>query len=180
MGGVAKGLLPTGSGLSVLDRLLEQSAAALPQASRVLVGNATAYAALALPTIADAPPGVGPLGGLRALLCEAQRSGAEAALALACDLPFLSAPLLRRLGLEAPGSLAVAPRQGALWEPLCARYSVAALPAVDAALAAGERSLQRVFARLGPRALELELDDRERRQLKDWDRPSDLRDPGDE
>jgi molybdopterin-guanine dinucleotide biosynthesis protein A len=57
---------------------------------------------------------------------------------------------------------------------LCARYSLAALEAVGAALDAGERSLQRVFARLDARASALVLDAAEQRELRDWDEPSDL------
>lgn len=174
MGGVAKGLLLTPSGVSVVEQLLERCQAALPGATTVLVGEATAYAALALPALADAPAAVGPLGGLRALLLAAQSSNEQAVLALACDMPFVSARLLGRLATEKPGALALAAREGELWQPLCARYSVAALSAVDAALDAGERSLQRVFARLGALALPLELDALEQTELRDWDQPSDL------
>lgn len=174
MGGLAKGLLRAPSGASIAQHLLAECRAALPSATRVLVGDAAAYSALALPALADAPAGVGPLGGLRALLLDALHCDEQAVIALACDMPFVSARLLGRLASEKPDALALAPREGELWQPLCARYSLAALGAVDAALAAGERSLQRVFARLGERALSLELDALERSELRDWDEPSDL------
>lgn len=174
MGGLAKGLLRAPSGASVAEHLLAECRAALPDATRVLVGDATAYSALGLPALADTPAGVGPLGGLRALLLEARRFDEQAVIALACDMPFVGARLLGRLACEGPDALALAPREDQLWQPLCARYSVAALGDVDDALSAGERSLQRLFGRLGARALELELDALERSELRDWDQPSDL------
>jgi molybdopterin-guanine dinucleotide biosynthesis protein A len=179
MGGVAKGLLRAPSGASILEHLLTQCRVALPSAARVLVGDAAAYASLELPVLSDAPAGVGPLGGLRALLLDAARAGEHAVIALACDMPFVSARLLARLAAETPEAVALAPRTETLWQPLCARYSLGALSAVEAALAAGERSLQRVFARLGREALPLELDPEEQSELRDWDEPDDvLRDRG--
>ena len=54
-----------------------------------LVGAAAPYASLALPGLDDNPSGIGPVGGLRALLLRARADQSETALALACDLPFL-------------------------------------------------------------------------------------------
>lgn len=174
MGGVAKGLLRTASGASIVEHLLAECEAALPSAARVLIGDATAYTALNLPALVDAPAGIGPLGGLRALLLDAERNGEQAVIALACDMPFVSARLLSRLASETPDALALAPRPAKLWQPLCARYSLTVLSAVQAALDAREHSLQRVFHQLGTGARALELDTDEERELRDWDRPSDV------
>lgn len=175
-GGIAKGLLPTSDGRNVVTRLIDIAGAALPGAPIVLVGSASSYAALGLPELDDRPPGIGPLGGLRALLLRAGEIGRSHVLALACDLPAISAELVRRLGREAPAALAVAPRapQGP-WQALSARYAVAALPVVDELVAAGERALQRLFERLGPGAHPLTLAPGEEDLLVDWDRPEDLR-----
>jgi molybdopterin-guanine dinucleotide biosynthesis protein A len=178
MGYVPKGLLRGREGAPLVERLLRESELALPGCARVLVGDATAYGALALPALPDAPPGVGPLGGLRALLLAATEAGEQAVIALACDMPFVSARLIQRLARELPDALALAPQDGERWEPLCARYSVSALVAVDAALAAGERSLQRVFFRLAGQAQGLPLDLDERSELRDWDEPAHLRRDG--
>jgi len=95
-------------------------------------------------------------------------------LALACDLPHLGVALVGRLSREMPGADFLAPRDGALWHTLVARYSVRALDAVDVAFASGERALQRVIDRLGSRAHELSVNDQERAELHDWDRPEDV------
>jgi molybdenum cofactor guanylyltransferase len=179
MGGVSKGLLVR-DGRTLVERLVEAChAAAAPHrlADLYLVGNAAAYAHTALPVLADDPAGVGPMGGLRSLLRSAAAAGRDA-VALAVDLPYPSIDLLRRLYLEQASAVAFAPREAERWQPLFARYRpTAALPALEAALAAGKTSLQEVFAGLaggsGPVA-ELVLGAAERASLKDWDRPSDM------
>lgn len=179
MGGLAKGLL-CHEGRPLIERLLEASraAAAPAELSAVyLIGNAAAYVGTHVPAVPDDPPGVGPMGGLRALLLEAQRLGCDA-VALAVDLPYVDAPLLRRLYSEQLPAAALAPRQEGRWQPLFARYRpAAALPAVDAALAAGRTSLQVVFQGLaahGEVTAELVLSRSESEALRDWDRPADM------
>ncbi len=173
LGGVAKGNLALPSGEKLAERLVALCAQSLPSAPVVLVGAADAYVSLGLPALTDAPAGIGPLGGLRALLLHAEAAGHAHALALSCDLPHLGAGILTRLAAEAPAAHCLAPREGALWHTLVARYAVASLPALDATLAAGDRALQRFVARLGERASELRVDAHEREQLRDWDTPED-------
>jgi molybdopterin-guanine dinucleotide biosynthesis protein A len=179
MGGVAKGWLRH-EGRPLIERLLDVSRAAAAPAKLpavYLIGNAAAYAATHVPALPDDPPGVGPMGGLRALLLEAERIGGDA-VALAVDLPFVNAALLRRLYLEQPNAAALAPRQADRWQPLFARYRPSAvLPVIDAALAAGRTSLQVLFGGLTARdqvASELVLSSIEQHALQDWDRPSDM------
>lgn len=175
MGGAAKGLLELPDGRRVLDRLLGECRAALPQSEIVLVGAAHAYQSYGLPMLGDAPPGIGPLGGLAALLAHADAIGDEACIALACDLPFVTRSLLVRLAGELPDMLALAPRQAEIWEPLLARYRLEALAAVRDAIALDQRSLQKLFARLGTRACALPLTGSDARELFDWDTPDDVR-----
>jgi molybdopterin-guanine dinucleotide biosynthesis protein A len=175
MGGVVKGNLPSPDGERLLERLVGECAKAIPNALPVLIGDARAHADLGLRALSDTPSGVGPLGGLRALLLHAKQSGAWGAVALACDLPYLSARLIERLSTESPEALFLAPREGALWHTLVARYSVLSLPAVDATLDAGDRALQRVVGRLGDHARVLPLAPAELDELRDWDTPDDVR-----
>ncbi|RYZ02526.1 MAG: hypothetical protein EOO73_31290 [Myxococcales bacterium] len=174
LGGVAKGLLPApGSAQTLLERLVGEARAALGEAELVLVGDAAAYSASGLTAVDDAPRGVGPLGGLGGLLHHAQQRGATHVLALACDLPYVSAPLLARLATEAPGAAALAAHGGGLRNPLVARYEVArALPAVQSALASKKHALQAVLDALGAELLT--MTEEETRSLHDWDTPEDV------
>jgi molybdopterin-guanine dinucleotide biosynthesis protein A len=168
MGGVPKGLLPAPdkSGETLVARtrrILEASGV-----GSVLVGAHEAYRDLGLEVVADAGEGAGPIGGLAALLDHAAKAGALA-IAVGCDMPYVSEGLVRAL-LSAPAAVAVAPKRGRLWEPFFARYDAeAARPIVRARLEARDRSLQSLLDALGAR--ELALGEADRRLLADWDTP---------
>lgn len=174
MGGLPKGNLRHETGVRLIERLLTVVTEALPNPHVVLVGQNAAYADLGLPSLSDAPGGIGPLGGLRALLEHAEERGVQSALVLACDLPHVTPELVRRLSTEVPDALALAPRERDLWHALSARYALSARAVVDEAVAAGEHSLQRLFERFGDGARELAVNDAELRALVDWDSPEDM------
>jgi molybdenum cofactor guanylyltransferase len=167
MGGVPKGLLPAPAGGALIDR----SCALLAELKipTVLVGRHPAYAARAMERLEDDPPGIGPLGGLIALL---RRAGDRRAIALACDMPFVTRDLLAAL-IGAPDAAACAPRRDGLWEPLCAVYDPAqVLPRAVARASSGARSLQGLLDDVGATALPID----DARALRDWDTPADVAD----
>jgi molybdopterin-guanine dinucleotide biosynthesis protein A len=173
MGGRPKGLLPapdTGEPLVVRTARLARALSM----EVVLVGRADAYQALLpdVPVLRDLPEGVGPLGGLNALL-QFARTRSAFVLVVACDLPFIDASLLTRLRDDDSGASVLAPRAAidAPWEALLARYHVEqCLPVLEQALSEGVRSFQALFARLDVQPFVLkDLD-----QLRDWDSPEDV------
>lgn len=171
MHGRPKGLLPApGSGESLIERWRQLfDRAGIPH---VLVGRRTEYAALAGPVLDDDPPGIGPLGGLAALLGAA---GTGHVVSVACDMPFVTDTLIRRLIEHPLRAAALAARRGGRWEPLFARYEVArTLPVVARRARGPSSSLQGVLDELD--AEELPLSDDEHRLLRDWDAPGDMRD----
>lgn len=88
-----------------------------------------------------------PLCGIVAAL-RASRAGAV--VAIPCDMPFLTPPLIERLA-NAPEPLVVLPRSGGV-QPLPGRYAAALRPELEAALARKEPLRQTVEA-LGARVL---------------------------
>jgi molybdopterin-guanine dinucleotide biosynthesis protein A len=177
MGGVAKGLLPLpGSSFSVLERLLHEIRRALPASDVCLVGATEAYARLRLPTVADEPSGIGPLGGLIGLLQHADVAGHSAVLALAGDLPFLTGVILGRLVTDSTSSPALVAMQQGVRNPLIARYATRpALAAALRAVALGKHSLQAVLDGLEPDVAALRVSSSEEPLLADWDTPEDVR-----
>ena len=178
-GGPPKGMLAAPDGRSIVarcrDLLVEVGAVPL------LIGRRDGYASVGLEVVPDAheDAGAGPLAGLCALLA---RAGDDAhALAIACDMPFVTRALLERLAF-APPAVAVAPRDDeGRWQPFFARYDVArARPVVESRLAAivGQsadappRSLQSLLDALG--AVPLDADAADSEALADWDTPEDL------
>jgi len=122
----------------------------------VLVANeAETYETLGLERRADIQPGLGVLGGILTAVVWAEADGYRGALVAACDMPFLSSALLRRLAAGATADEVVAPesdsRRGL--EPLCAFYGVACREAVEAALDRGDRHVTSFFADVRPRLI---------------------------
>lgn len=90
-----------------------------------------------LRVVPDRIAGLGALGGIYTAVLA---SPAPVVLA-AWDMPFLSVPLLRALAEGLADADACVPESGGPrgLEPLCAGYGPASGPAIEAALAAGER-----------------------------------------
>jgi len=85
--------------------------------------------------IADQPPSRGPLSGLAAALRKIQTSHL---LALAIDMPQMSAGMLERLWSLAKPGCGVVSARGDLLEPLCAIYPAEAAANAATALSSGD------------------------------------------
>lgn len=168
MGGRPKGLLEVSPGMTLVDRwrgIFEHLAIPV-----VLVGEHQAYAHLGLPVLADELH-AGPLGGLLALLSHAED---RLAIAVACDMPFVSEALVGRLASlpRTAAAPAIAGRRGGFWEPFFARYDARiVLPVARAEAAASRMTLKGLLAAVN--AEELVLTDAEAAELDDWDTPED-------
>ncbi|MEI7895267.1 MAG: NTP transferase domain-containing protein [Myxococcales bacterium] len=183
MGGFPKGLLPTRDAPSIFHRtthLLETLG--LPW---VGVGSHHAYENHQR-FLSDEPPDIGPLGGLCPLLraaavviCGGSANASPhtlqpktTVLAIACDMPFLTEAIVRRL-VESPCASVLAPRRQGRWEPLFALYDVSTvLPVALARAQSRQLSLQGLLDAVG--AAEFPLCDGELDLLHDWDKPEDL------
>ncbi len=125
-----------------------------------------------MPVLPDFRPGHGPLAGVETALREAL---VDRVLVVACDLPGLSVELLRRIAEWPVDADVVLPLASGRRQPLCARWHRRCLPAIRAALDAGQRSIQRLLetvdlAELSPADLGIPVD----RQLFNVNRPEDL------
>jgi molybdopterin-guanine dinucleotide biosynthesis protein A len=88
----------------------------------------------------DALPYTGALSGIYTAII---RSPRVRTLIVACDMPFLDAPFLRRLVQPSQAELVI-PRSPRGYEPLCAVWSSAAAPAVRRRLERGELKAARM------------------------------------
>jgi molybdopterin-guanine dinucleotide biosynthesis protein A len=99
------------------------------------------------------------------------------AVALACDMPFVSTTLLRGLLAEAREYDAVVPLVGGQPEPLHAIYRQACVPAIEAALEAGQKRLISFFDAVRVRYVDedaLRAWDPDLRSFLNVNRPGDL------
>jgi len=78
--------------------------------------------------VPDIVAGGGPLAGLYTALVEATGT---ATIVVACDMPFLTAPLLRHLLALTADADAVVPSTSRGYHPLCAAYTPACLPPIS-------------------------------------------------
>ncbi|MFN2185902.1 MAG: molybdenum cofactor guanylyltransferase [Anaerolineae bacterium] len=112
----------------------------------VVTNNPARYRHLGLEVrfVPDEQPGEGALMGLYSGLRAARH---DAALAVACDMPFLNVLLLRYMRAESTGYDVVVPRlDNDLLEPLHAIYSKRCLPFMAKLLAQGRRRILAFFA----------------------------------
>jgi molybdopterin-guanine dinucleotide biosynthesis protein A len=168
MGGCAKGMLEAPEGGTLVEHWVDTLCRA-GVVRVLLVGRHDGYDTSGLEMIDDEPSGIGPLGGLIALL---RRAGQSRALALACDMPFVSPRLVTRL-ISAPAAPIVAPRRGGIWEPLCAIYDAPiVLPAAMGCIGARRFSLQPLLTNNAAVALPLDRDEAD--ELRDWDTPEEV------
>lgn len=134
--------LATVGGVRIVDRIRGALAEVAPDL--ILIANdAELFAPLSLPLRPDARPGLGALGGIYTALLWAREAGRAGALAVACDMPFLSPQLLAHLLAERDGADVVAPESGGRRgiEPLCAYYTTTCIPAIERAIARDERQI---------------------------------------
>ena len=97
------------------------------------------YAFLGVRLVSDPFPGLGTLNGLHTALAA---SNGDSVLVLACDMPFVSRPLLEHMISLRSQADVVVPRTESGFEPLHAVYKKqACLPAIGVALEAGEKRL---------------------------------------
>lgn len=108
-----------------------------PLASEVVVagGDAVRLAALGLRAVPDLLAERCTLAGIHALLAG---TTAPHVFAVACDMPFLNADLVRELLARRAGADVVIPRSDRGLEPLHAVYSRACLPAIEASAKSGD------------------------------------------
>lgn len=101
------------------------------------------YSFLGLRLVSDLVPGVGAFAGLHTSLATAR---GRSVLVVACDMPFISRPLLEHLVGLAPQADVVIPRHGDNYEPLHAVYNRRnCLPTLENTLAAGSNRLISFF-----------------------------------
>ncbi len=151
----------------------------------VVTNDPAPYGHLALPVrlVPDQRPGVGALMGLYSGLKAASN---PYAIVVACDMPFLSLPLLRYMTSVADGYDVVIPRLGSWQEPLHAVYGKLCLPLIERQLEQGRRMIVSFFGDVRVRYIEgaeIQRFDPQNRSFlnvntpEDWDRVRSVLEP---
>jgi molybdenum cofactor guanylyltransferase len=149
-GGVTKAALTIGA-TAIIDRQLE----ALREVTTdifVVGRDDPAWVSRGLRIVPDEIPETGPLGGIYTAIVQ---SPCERTLVVACDMPFLSGTLLRRLAAVEDADLVI-PRRARGYEPLCAIYSRLCATDIRARIDRGAYEASTLPA--GVRVTELDVD----------------------
>jgi FdhD protein len=138
--GCDKALLPI-DGALFIDHVYARLATLFDEV--LIVTNAPEfYRELPCRKVPDLYPRQGVLAGIHAGLCHA---GREKIFVAGCDMPFLSAAVIRRLCQDRAKGEVVIPRSDKGVEPLHALYDKRCRPAIEAALDAGEKRIVSFF-----------------------------------
>lgn len=143
LGGALKPLLPLGS-----QRIIDHQLHALRAVMELVVIVTPApdpFDGLGAPVWVDARPGSGPLGGIMTVL---ERAPTEETLIVAGDLPFVTSAFIHHLATRPAGGDVTIPRTAAGYQPLCARYHRACLPAVRRQLDHGRLAVVDLLSRV--------------------------------
>jgi molybdopterin-guanine dinucleotide biosynthesis protein A len=137
--GSPKALAEVG-GMRVIDRVAEALRAAGADDIIAIINDDGLAREVGLPHRGDALAGAGALAGVHAALLRAHELGNHGILAAGCDMPFLSAGLLRELLGHSRGRDVVLPAsegpRGV--EPLCAYYGTSCIAPIETAIAQGD------------------------------------------
>ncbi len=126
MGGEPKALLELGG-----ERIIERVRGALDAITDdilIVTNTPELYAFLGLPMVPDAFPDCGSLGGIYTGI---KAATGDAALTVACDMPFLSSDVLRLVASRAGEADVIAPLVDGQWETLHACYARACLGPIE-------------------------------------------------
>jgi molybdopterin-guanine dinucleotide biosynthesis protein A len=159
--GTDKALLPLVAGGQPMLGLVLERLRSVADDVLVVANEQERYATFGARVVPDLHPQIGALGGIQAAVTW---SAHEHCLVVACDMPFLSLPLLRRMVREPRNYDVLVPlipgesRQrgdGLVFQTLHAIYSKQCLPFIEKRIAAGNRQVVGFFEDVRVRTIDV-------------------------
>jgi molybdenum cofactor guanylyltransferase len=159
--GTDKALLPLVPGGQPMLGVVLERLSAVADDTFVVADDQARYSPLGVRVVPDLSRHVGALGGIQAAIAW---SAHEHCLVVACDMPFLSLPLLRRMAAEPRDYDVLVPlipgesRQrddGLVYQTLHAIYSKRCLPFIEKRIAEGRKQVVGFFADVRVRTLDV-------------------------
>jgi molybdopterin-guanine dinucleotide biosynthesis protein A len=142
------------AGKPIIEHILERIEG-LGNEVLITTNTPEAYAYLGIRLEGDSVPGAGSLAGLQTAL---RASRYPHTLVLACDMPFVSRPLLEFMIELIPSADIIVPQRQGVFEPMHAIYSQTCLLPLEAALRKGDTRVISFYDQVQVRTIdELEL-----------------------
>jgi molybdenum cofactor guanylyltransferase len=166
MDGIAKGLLVDAANVPWIERLIDELAKAGIREVVLSANGPQPYLRFGKTVVADRHAGVGPLGGIEAVLHHLA-GRCDAVLFAPCDLPNFSAAEIRLLiqtyamcQAKAGKKCVVMAETLECEHPLCAVVPTSVSPEISAAIEAGNYSVVRLWKTLGAVAVRVDKPER--------------------
>jgi molybdopterin-guanine dinucleotide biosynthesis protein A len=131
------------AGMTLIEWVARRLAPAFDEV--LVVSRDGAVKAPGASALADVRPGAGPLAGIE---CGLQHARHARVVAMACDMPYVTAEFARFLVAALDQYDAAVPRIETRAEPVCAAYDRGALAVISACLDSGERRAKAALDRL--------------------------------
>jgi len=161
LGGIAKGTLDRGGGVSIAGRLIKEIAASGIGDIVIVANDSRPYRSCGVNVISDIRTGIGPLGGIEAALVHFA-GRADAVMCVPCDMPNLSAgemSALQRAFVETEKPVVFAETAGFFWHPLCAVVHIGLQGQIASAIDCGMRKIRDVWRQVGAETVRFSQED---------------------
>ena len=150
VGGVAKGVLKAGGGLSIVEHLINEMSYAGVSDNVIIANNPEPYQDYGVKIIADIREDIGPIGGIESGLVHFSGQS-DAVMFVPCDLPNITAKemlVLKETFVESEAPVVFAETPGFFWHPLCVVVHNGLIKQVSSAIDCGERKIREVWRRV--------------------------------
>jgi molybdopterin-guanine dinucleotide biosynthesis protein A len=147
IGGIAKGTLKVGGGVSIVERLINEMNDAGVSDIVIVANDPKPYQDYGVKIIADIREGIGPIGGIEAGLVHFAGQS-DAVMFVPCDLPQISATqlsVLKQTFIENNVPVVFAATNEFFWHPLCAVVHNDLVKQVSSAIDCGERKIRKIW-----------------------------------
>jgi molybdopterin-guanine dinucleotide biosynthesis protein A len=159
IGGIAKGTLKAGDGVSIVERLINEMNHAGVSDIVIIANDPKPYQDYGVKIIADIRKGIGPIGGIEAGLVHFAGKS-DAVMFVPCDMPNITAKemlVLKKPFIEAAAPVVFAETGDFFWHPLCAVVHNGLVKQVSSAIDRGERKIRKVWQQV--KAITVEFPD---------------------
>jgi molybdopterin-guanine dinucleotide biosynthesis protein A len=147
LGGIAKGAIEVGNGVSIICKLIKELTK-LDISDTVIVANdSEPYRNCGVKVIPDIRAGIGPMGGIEAGLAHFAGKS-DAVMFVPCDMPNITAKEMSALKeefVETESPVVFAETAGFFWHPLCAIVHNDLKENISSAIDQGQRKIRNVW-----------------------------------
>jgi len=147
LGGIAKGTIEVGKGVSIVERLIKELAQAGVDNIVIAADDSRPYQNCGVKVISDIRVGIGPIGGIESGLVHFAGQS-DAVMFVPCDMPNITAKeisALKKAFIETGAPVVFAETAGFFWHPLCAVVHNGLKEEISSAIDRGQRKIRDVW-----------------------------------